>query len=290
MLLLYIPLNKKGGLFLIDELIYLLKFILLGFVQGFTEPLPVSSSGHIVIIKDLFNVFTPGLSFEILVHFGSLIAIIIIYRKDLLELISDSFNYLMSRDEQYKNSFLFSFYLLLATFITGVIGLAFEQYISEELTKPFFAGVALLVTGFFIWIIRNLHGQKADKDLSIKDAIIIGLAQSVALIPGISRSGATVVAAMLLGMKRETALRFSFLLFIPVSVGINILSFNDIITDEHFMPNLIPYTVAFLTSLLATYYALKVFIHVMIKGKLIIFSIYCFVVGTAVIFYYLPLH
>jgi len=269
----------------ITILIYLLKFIFLGFVQGFTEPLPISSSGHLVILKDILGILTPGLSFEILVHFGSLIAIIVIYWKDLVLLGKESIYFLYKRDEKYYASFQFTFYLLLATLVTGVIGLTLEQFISEELTKPIFAGVALLITGFFICIIRNLHGQKADRDLSLKDAIIIGLAQACALIPGISRSGATIVAAMLLGMKRETALRFSFLLFIPVSVGINILSLEDIVRDEQFLSHIIPYSLAFLTSILATYYALKFFIHVMMKGKLIIFSMYCFIVGTAVVAY-----
>jgi len=274
-------------LFHITEMIYLLKFILLGLVQGFTEPLPISSSGHIVILKDLFGIFLPGLSFEIIVHFGSLIAIIAIYWKDLFLLLKESTAFITTRDETYFQSFRFSLYLLTATFITGVIGLTLEQFISEELTKPIFTGIALLITGYFVWLIRNLHGQKADKDLTIKDAIIIGLAQACALIPGISRSGATIVAAMLIGMKRDTALRFSFLLFIPITIGINILSINDIVRDPQFIPNMIPYTIAFLTSIIATYFALKWFIDVMIKGKLIIFSIYCFIVGSAVVVYQL---
>src|SRR5690625_144122 len=268
-------------------MIYLLKFILLGLVQGFTEPLPISSSGHIVILKDLFGIFLPGLSFEIIVHFGSLIAIIVIYRKDLFLLLKESLDFIKYRKETHYQSFQFCLYLLTATFITGVIGLTLEQFISEELTKPIFTGIALLITGYFVWLIRNLHGQKADKDLTIKDAIIIGLAQACALIPEISRSGATIVAAMLIGMKRDTALRFSFLLFIPITIGINILSINDIVRDPQFIPNMIPYTIAFLTSIIATYFALKWFIDVMIKGKLIIFSIYCFIVGSAVVVYQL---
>ncbi|MEI3604910.1 undecaprenyl-diphosphate phosphatase [Pseudogracilibacillus sp. SE30717A] len=269
------------------EVIYLIKFLLLGIIQGITEPLPISSSGHLVILKDIFGIITPGLSFEIITHLGSLISIIIIYRKDIFSLLTESLRYIFRRENQYKNSFQFTFYILVATFITGIIGLLVEQYISEKLTKPLFAGIALLITGFFIWMIRNLQGEKSDRDLTIKDAMIVGLAQATALIPGISRSGATVVAAMLLGMKRETALRFSFLLFIPVSVGINVLSLSEIIQDEHFIPNIIPYLLAFLASLLATYFALKWFMNVMIKGKLIIFSIYCFIVGTAVIVYQL---
>src|SRR5690625_5047663 len=126
------------------QLMLLLKFIFLGFVQGFTEPLPISSSGHLVIMKDLFGVKSPGLSFEIIVHTGSLLAIIIIYRKELWKLITESIRFLFSRHTAYQESFRFSFYLLLATFITGIIGLSVEQFISEELAKPIFAGVALV--------------------------------------------------------------------------------------------------------------------------------------------------
>lgn len=271
----------------VPDLIYLLKFVLLGFVQGFTEPLPISSSGHIVIFRDILGIQTTGLSFEIIVHFGSLIAIIAIYWKDIITLLSEGIKYVTSRDEKYRSSFRIIVYLFIATFITGVIGLVVEDYVSDELATPFYAGVALLVTGVFVWIIRNLEGHKSDEEITLKDTIIIGLAQACALIPGISRSGATVVAAMLLGLKRETALRFSFLLAIPVILGVNVLSVTDIVEDHLLHVNLIPYIVAFIVSLLATYFALKWFINVMEKGKLVIFSIYCFVVGTGVIIHQL---
>ncbi|MBO1003612.1 UDP pyrophosphate phosphatase [Pseudogracilibacillus auburnensis] len=265
----------------------LIKFILLGFVQGFTEPIPISSSGHVILIKDLFGIYTTGLSFEIIVNFGSLLAIMTVYRNDLIVLIKENIAFLFKGEKQYAHSFRFTLYLLLATMITGVLGLTIEQFISEELTKPLFVGISLLVTAFFVWLIRNLQGTKSDIDITMKDAIIIGLAQTCALIPGISRSGATIVAAMLIGLKRETALRFSFLLFIPVTIGVNVLSYKDIVNDPLFSANFIPYTLAFITSIITTYFALKWFIDVMKKGKLIIFTYYCLVVGTAVIVYQL---
>lgn len=269
------------------NVLYLLKFIFLGFVQGFTEPIPISSSGHVIIIRDLFNISTTGLSFEIIVNFGSLIAIIVVYRKDLITLIKESCLYLIRREQNYFNSFKLSLLLLLTTMITGILGLTIENFISDELTKPIYIGVCLLITAFFVWLIRNLDGEKAEQDITIKDAIIIGLAQTLALIPGISRSGATIVTALLLGLKRETALRFSFLLFIPVTVGINILSYDDILNDPLFATNFIPYLLAFITATITTYFALKWFINVMIKGRLIIFTYYCLIVGTAVIVYQL---
>lgn len=269
------------------ELFLLLKFILLGFVQGFTEPIPISSSGHVVLVKDLFGIYTTGLSFEIIVNFGSLIAIIAVYWKDITILIKENIAFLFKQQKQYANSFRLTVYILIATAITGIVGLTVEQFISEELTKPIFVGIALLITAFFVWLIRNLHGKKSDLEITLKDAVIIGLAQSCALIPGISRSGATIVAAMLLGLKRETALRFSFLLFIPVTVGINILSYDEIVNDPLFSANLIPYIIAFITAMITTYFALKWFMNVMVKGKLIIFTYYCLVVGTGVIIYQL---
>lgn len=276
---------KEGGSHLINlpDLIYLLKFVLLGFVQGFTEPLPISSSGHIVIFRDILGIHTTGLSFEIIVHFASLIAIIMVYWKDIVTLFTEGMKFVLRREAKYAGSFRIIVYLLIATFITGVIGLFVEDYVSEELATPFYAGIALLVTGVFVWIIRNLEGHKSDEEITLKDTIIIGLAQTCALIPGISRSGATVVAAMLLGLKRETALRFSFLLAIPVILGVNVLSIKDIAEDHLLHVNLIPYIVAFIVTLLATYFALKWFINVMARGKLVIFSIYCFIVGTGVI-------
>lgn len=265
------------------DFIYILKFIILGFVQGFTEPLPISSSGHLILFREYLGVETTGLSFEIIVHFGSLIAIVIIYWKDIMTLINEGIRYLIHKEKQYASSFRMIIYLLVATFITGVIGLFVEDYISDELTKPVYVALALLVTGVFVWMIRNLEGHKSDEDITMKEAIIIGLAQTCALIPGISRSGATVVAAMLIGMKRETSLRFSFLLAIPVILGTNVLSITDIAKDPLLEMNLIPYIVAFFVTFIATYFALKWFINVMVKGKLAIFSIYCFIVGTGVI-------
>src|SRR5699024_2685536 len=145
--------------------------------------------------------------------------------------------------------------------------------------KAKMVGITLLITGIALWIIRNIRGDKNDGALTFKDAIIVGLAQAVALIPGISRSGATIVAAMLIGMKQETALRFSFLMFIPVSAGTMVLSIGDVVQDENFITLWIPYAIAFIAALIATYYSLRWFMNIMAKGNLKYFAFYCFVVG-----------
>lgn len=259
-------------------------YLFFGLVQGLTEPIPISSSGHLVIIQDLFNLKLESLTFEVLVNFASLLAVLVIYRHDIIRLATNGFNFLFSKETKtpaVKQDFLFIVYLIIATIPAGVIGLLFEDAIAETFSGASIVGLTLIVTGIALFIIRNLKGQKSDRDLSLKDAIIVGLSQSVALIPGISRSGATIVAAMLLGMKQETALRFSFLLYIPVSLGTFILKVTDIFSEgagEMFLP----YTVAFIAALVTTYFSLRWFMNIMERGNLIYFSIYCFVVGSFV--------
>src|SRR5699024_3120743 len=120
---------------MINSLFLLIKFIILGVIQGFTEPLPISSSGHLVLLRHFFNVETYGLTFEIIVHFGSLLAVIMVYRRDLITLVKESFLYLQKRENKYATSFRFSSYLLLATFMTCVLGLLLENFISDTLSK-----------------------------------------------------------------------------------------------------------------------------------------------------------
>lgn len=269
----------------IMEFWLLVKYVILGVFQGITEPIPISSSGHLVILQELFGVEIKGLSFEILVNFGSLIAVLVIYRRDIIRFISHFLRYILTKDATAKSDFQFVLYLVIATIPTGIIGLLLEDYISSKLSTVAIVGITLLITGLALWIIRNLQGNKNDSDITVKDAIIIGLAQSVALIPGISRSGATIVAAMLLGMKQESALRFSFLLYIPVSLGITVMSASDIVNDPDFDALMIPYALAFMASIIASYFALKWFIHVMRRGNLKYFSFYCFIVGILVILF-----
>nr|WP_289891271.1 undecaprenyl-diphosphate phosphatase [Virgibacillus pantothenticus] len=278
----------------IADLSIILKYLLLGLFQGFTEPIPISSSGHLVMLRDILNlqVELAGLSFEILVNFGSLIAVLVIFRKDLIRLTRNGLRYIFQRDRDSEATadFQFILFLIIATIPTGVLGFLLEDYISEQLSKPIIVGYTLLITGAALWVIRNLHGKKNDGDLTIKDALIVGAAQAVSLIPGISRSGATIVAAMLVGMKRETAFRFSFLLYIPVSLGVTILGVSDIVNDDKFSALLIPYAIAFLASIIASYFALKWFANIMAKGNLKYFSFYCFIVGILAIIYFFIVH
>lgn len=269
----------------VDKLLLLIQYLFLGIFQGFTEPIPISSSGHLVILRDLFNLDAGGLTFEVFVNFGSLIAVLLVYRNDLIRLIKNGLAFLFQnqRDEETKNDFRFIVYLIIGTVPAAVLGIVFGDWIEGTFGETAkFVGITLIVTGLALWVIRNLKGSKGDGDLSVWDAIIIGFAQAVALIPGISRSGATIVAAMLIGTRKATALRFSFLLYIPVSIGTVVLNIDEFIDQGIFSTMLIPYLLAFLGSIVASFFALKWFINVMKQGNLKYFAFYCFIVGTLV--------
>ncbi len=270
----------------LDKLYLLLKYLFLGVFQGVTEPIPVSSSGHLLLAQHFLDISIEGMSFELLVNAASLIAVLLIYREDLIRLTVNGLRYIKTREVDAKSDFRFIVYLVIATIPAGVIGVLFDDQIASFFKEGILLiGITLLITGVALWFIRNLRGRKNDAELTLRDAIIIGCAQAIALIPGISRSGATIVAAMGLGMKQETALRFSFLLFIPVSFGGMLLSFSDILNDPNLNTLLLPYTVAFIGSLVASYFSLKWFMGIMARGNLAYFAIYCFIVGGGIVLF-----
>ncbi|WP_067730685.1 undecaprenyl-diphosphate phosphatase [Oceanobacillus damuensis] len=269
------------------ELWTIIQYFILGLVQGVTEPIPISSSGHIMIFRELFAIDSPGLSFEIFVNFASLLAVLTIYRRDIVRLIRNGWLYVTKKEETAKSDFRFIIYLIVATIPVGVIGVLFGDAIGQIINENAMnvVGVTLLITAAAVWMIRNLRGRKNDGDLTIKDALIVGFSQAIAVTPGISRSGATIVASMLIGMRQETALRFSFLLYIPVSLGTAILEIPAILSDPSFSTLWIPYVVAFITAFIASYFALRWFMNIMAKGNLRYFAYYCVVVGLLVIFF-----
>ncbi|MBP1154989.1 MULTISPECIES: undecaprenyl-diphosphate phosphatase [unclassified Paenibacillus] len=268
-----------------EDFLIVIKYGLLGLLQGLTEPIPISSSGHLMIAQHLFGLHIEGLSFAVFVNFASLLAVLLIYKEDIRRLAVNGWRYIKDRSPDAKSDFLFIMYLILATIPAGFIGILLKDYISEMLEGLKVIGVTLLVTGIALWLIRNLRGRKQDADLTWKDALIVGLAQAVALIPGISRSGATIVAAMGIGMKQETALRFSFFLYIPISIGGMVLEGGELLSDPNLNELIVAYIVAFVLTFIATYYSLKWFMGIMARGNLKVFSIYCFVAGTAVLLF-----
>lgn len=257
-----------------------LEAIILGIVQGITEFLPISSSAHLIIIQELFGLEIEGLAFEVFLHLASLLAVIIYFYKDLVTLFKEFFQYIGTRHPQYKTSFFFSLYLVLATLITAILGVPLESFMGNSLKSMTTIAISLVVTGILLMVIERgiRYGNRQDKDLNVLDAIIMGLGQTFAVIPGISRSGSTLVIALWRGMDKPTAVRFSFLLSIPVILGSTILMLPDM-NAAHFQTSLGALAASFISSFVFAVISIKWLINFLNRGKLTYFAYYCFFIG-----------
>lgn len=267
----------------------LIKYIFLGIIQGITEPIPVSSSGHLLIFQNLlrgikeidFNILA------ILTNFGSFIAIVIIYKKEIITLINSFFKYLKTKEVKYYSNYKYCWWIILGTIPAGIMGIVVTKLeIFNFLEKNVkFVGVTLLITALFLFLIKDFKGKKDSKDITFKDALVIGLFQIFALIPGISRSGSTIVGGMFRNLKRETAFDFSFMLYIPITVATMIIGIKDLIESSLTSIELLFYMISVVMAFIFTYIATKWFRNLVKEGKLIYFVYYCLVVGTLVILF-----
>ena len=271
----------------------ILEYLFLGLIQGLTEPIPVSSSGHVLIFKVIFEKLFSGaasIDFELLAtvtNFGSFIAIVIIFWKDIITLIKNFFGYIKTKDEKLKTDFNYCWWIVIGTIPAGIIGLLVSMFdlleTLEENVKV--VGITLLVTAVFLFIIRNFVGKKDKEQMTLKDAIVVGLCQVIALIPGISRSGSTIIGGMFCGLKRDTAFRYSFMLYLPISVATMILGVKDLIDANLSLRTWFLYIVSAELAGILTYFATKWFSKLVKEGKLIYFSIYCVIVGLLVLIF-----
>ncbi len=275
-------------------MVKLIEYLLLGILQGITEPIPVSSSGHLLILQTIIEKFHQGLdiNFEVLAtitNFGSLIAIIIIFWKDIVSLIESFFKYIFKKDRSKKvsNDFSYCLKIIIATIPAGVMGLVATKLgllaKLEENVK--FIGLMLLLTALFLFLIRNFKGKKDRDKITFMDSVVVGLCQMISIIPGISRSGATIVGGMFRNIKRESAFNFSFILYIPISIATSILGVKDLFDMTISTGDMILYIIAALMALIFTYIFTKWFSKIVKEGKLIYFSIYCVILGFIVILF-----
>lgn len=246
---------------------------LLGAVQGVTEFLPISSSGHLVLFEQLFNIQQSALTFTVVIHLATLLAILLFFGKSLLHL---------TRRELVL--------IGVGTIPAIFVGVLFRQQIEGLFNGDAFVGVELIITGLINFYTDRKLGPKteqietdihAQKDLTEKKSFLIGVAQAIAIIPGISRSGSTVAAGVGLGLDREQAFRFSFLLAIPALLGAGVLELVDVWRNGTVHEINVPvYAIGALMALITGLLSLFVFKYVMSKAKLEIFGWYCVIVGT----------
>lgn len=275
-------------------MIKLIEYMFLGILQGITEPIPVSSSGHLLILQSIIEKFNSSINidFEILAtitNFGSLIAIIIIYYKDIVSIIKSFFLYIFSKKNKKDNydNYNYALKIIIATIPAGVGGLVATKFglldFLENNVK--FVGVMLLVTALFLFLIKDFKGKKDKDDITFIDSIIIGISQMIAIIPGISRSGATIVGGMFRNLKRDAAFNFSFILYIPISIATSILGIKDLVSLSISSSMWILYIIATILAGIFTYIFTKWFAKIVKEGKLLYFSIYCVILGVVVLLF-----
>ncbi len=262
----------------------LLKYIFLGFIQGMTETIPVSSSGHLMIFKKILDVNVDFDTIAILTNFGSLIAIIILFWNDIVKLIKGFFSYLKNKDKESKDEYKYCWMIVLGCIPAGLMGLLVSYFdVFDKIENNIkIVGISLIITSILLFVIRNFKGKKNDSKIGVKEALTVGCFQILGLFPGISRSGSTIVGGMTQGLKRDTAFKYSFMLYIPMSLAAMALE----ITDLNIEPSLIIYyIISVVVSLVVTLLVTKWFRKIVNNGKLIYFSAYCFIVGLLVILF-----
>ena len=268
----------------------LIKYIILGIIQGITEPIPVSSSGHLFILKKLFNTdILNDLNFEIFLNFASFLAIVIIFWKDIVKLVTSFFKYIFDKNNRnkYYNDFKYCMLIVVGSIPVGLVGVLFKDEIENILNNVWMIGIAFIITAICLIVVNNIKGKKEDNDISYNDAIIIGLIQALALFPGLSRSGMTLVGCLLCKLNRESSLKYTFMLYLPVSVGTFILGVKDIVEVGIQSNMLINYIISMIFSGIFTLLTYRYFSNMVKKGKLWKFSIYLFFLAIFVFIMFL---
>lgn len=235
---------------------------ILGIIQGLTEFLPVSSSGHLVIASHLLNLNEPGVIFETILHLGTTFAVLYYFRTKIMEIKFETIKY-----------------LIIASIPAAIVGLLFQGLIEDLFSSVFVVGVALLVTGFLNYRTDKFNSQRQKFD--ILDSITIGLAQAFAIIPGISRSGTTIFAGSMSGLKKTEVAYFSFILSIPAIIGANILEIISYGPD--FSLNFSFYLVGFIAAFVTGLFAIELVMRFLLSKNFKIFAVYCVALGLLVL-------
>ena len=236
--------------------------IFLGIIQGLTEFLPVSSSGHLTIFQHFLGMQEAGITFDILLHAATLVSVIICYRKDIWELLKHPFQkYVLM--------------IIVACIPAGIAGVFFDDFVSSLFDSVWVPAFALLITATILFIADRQRGTKTGAEITARMALFIGLFQMIALVPGISRSGSTIFAALLCGVKRTEAAKFSFIMSIPVILGAFLLEVKDVVATTGGFYIAPAYIGGAIAAMISGILALKLVVKLLNNGKFRYFAIYC---------------
>jgi undecaprenyl-diphosphatase len=249
-----------------------LKSLILGVIQGLTEFLPISSTGHLVLGRKYLGMTEAGLFLDTMLHFGTLVAVVVVFWEDIVKLIRNPLSRL-------------SLLLIVGTIPTAIIGLSFQDYFERVSVTGATIGVEFLVTGWILWVADKVKksGDKDLDDITFGDALIVGTLQGAAILPAISRSGLTIAGSLLRGMKREAAAKFSFLLSLPAIMGACVLQGSKLIEGQSETIGLFALLVGTAAAALAGYIAVKWMLRILQTGTLKWFSYYVWALGLVII-------
>ena len=269
---------------MLDSLLDNINYLILAVVQGFTEFLPVSSSGHLILINALFPI-DAGLLFDIILHLATLFSVVIFYRRDIWALLTGALREsadCIKHKARPGNALAMVGYLLTATAITGIIGITLEPLVNTYMRSVVIVGSLLILNAAILWSSQKSgRFQLTPGPMNLKIALIIGLVQGIAVLPGISRSGSTITAALLLGVKRDQCAKFSFLLSIPVILGAVILHLRDIANLQ--VQHLGIITLAACLAAVIGYICLVLLEKLLKNAKFHYFAPYCLLLGITAI-------
>lgn len=248
----------------------IIEAIILGVVQGLTEFLPVSSSGHLVLLQKAFGINEGTMLFTIMLHIGTLISIFIVFWKDIVEMIKKPFSKL-------------ALLIIIATIPTVVIALLLKDVVENAFSSASYLGYGFLLTGIILWSVESMKpGTKELKEMTYLNAVIIGVAQGFAIFPAISRSGSTIAGALFQKLDRKFAARFSFLMSIPAILGSLVFQAKDII-GEGIAVEWVPVLIGTLAAAISGYLAIRLMMQIISKYSLKYFSVYVFILGAFVL-------
>jgi undecaprenyl-diphosphatase len=262
--------------------------IVLGLMQGLSEFLPISSSGHLLLVPWLFgwNDFSDvsvEKAFNVSLHLGTLIAVVIYFRRDLVVYVRDGLRLVVQKKKPHTTEGRLAWLLVVASVPAGLFGAFAGNWIDEHLGKPVIIAASLIVFGLFLAWADRRRGQRTFEEMTSRDAIAIGLAQVIALNPGTSRSGISISAARVMGFDRDTAVRFSFLLSVPVTAGAVAVKLLDLFADGIPDGLLIPMVVGILTSGISGWLAVAGLLKLVRSKSFDAFVIYRVVAGVAIL-------
>jgi len=262
---------------------------LLGFIQGVAEFLPISSSGHLAVLQNLFGVGEVDTLFDVLLHLATLISICIVFRKDIAEMIKEAIGFIKDirhpkPDEgEVKPARRLVLMIIIAT-LPLIIVLPFTDYIDKLSGSTYFIGVAFLITGAILFLSdRMLNGKKTEKNMTVGDAVKIGVVQAIGTLPGISRSGSTITGGMAVGLNRSFAVKFSFLMSLPAVLGAVLISLVDATKEGVDTARIPAYLLGMAVAGITGYFSIKLVKMLSQKGKFGKFCYYCFAAGIVTI-------